>query len=205
MGIEGISATERPRRDVDWGWNAPAGAAANGGAPGRRGRSSSKATANGGATAADGVLSVTPDSPADSSGARAADRSTASEKSADLGERKDSTGASTLLRLAMVARTLGRRSATDSSPHHGNMSAFRSWFSCFSRVGTGRFFLVDTPMPGDFRLTTLPSPPPLPLVEQAYSRRTCTASSPGRLRTSPRSQSASFEATSSRWATTNGA
>lgn len=113
------------------------GAAANGGgAGGAGGGSSSKATANGGATAADGVLSVTPDSPADSEWrSRRGPLDGVGEISGPWGE-EDSTGASMLLRLAMVARTLGRRSATDSSPHHENMSAFRgAGFPCFLESG----------------------------------------------------------------------
>lgn len=39
VGIEGISASERPRRDVDWGWNAPTGCRRRRrGRRGRRGR-----------------------------------------------------------------------------------------------------------------------------------------------------------------------
>ena len=70
-------------------------------------------------------------------------------------------------------------------------------------VGRARLFSnIATKNPGPPADAVLPRPRP---HRQASSRRICTASSPGRLRTSPRSPSASFEATCSRLGATNGA
>lgn len=207
MGIEGISATERPRRDVDWGWNAPAGCRCQRrGRRGRRGREFEQGHRQRGRHGCRRSAQRDARQPGGFGVAlapRAARRRRRNQRTLGRGRFDRCVHALAPRDGRADPRAAFRDRLVAPSRKHVGFS--RSGFSLFSRVRTGRFFLVDTPMPGDFRLTTLPSPPPLPLVEQAYSRRTCTASSPGRLRTSPRSQSASFEATSSRWATTNGA